>query len=422
LEGENKIPFYLKPILFANIFISKYILIREPLDIYYGYFGYLILPFWILRFGLPRNLMLIFSILLISGFFQVFLGNDFFIDLIKVLIGSFAAYLFFYFVVFKKDFDIHTLFRFYLFGAIICSIFSFVQVFLYKAGLFYLVPGGPFGGRASSFFGEPTHLAMFLSGALLVAIHDFFNIKNPYYYGRLSAILVVSGVFLSFSGTLPGALAIGLLLILFNFGVLKYSLIGLPIIFSGAVYLINFDEEFSYRFYSTYELFSERPNKEINVFLYHGSSVILYNNFHVAAENFKSNFLFGGGVGSHPLAMEKYSLTKDIAVYGFNLNAKDANSMFNRLMSETGLFGLLLFFFIIRNNFVKRDELTKDNKLWLISAATLTVILINMVRQGHYFMNGFPFFVWMYIRAKMELNKQRMIAAEKENQTELITS
>ena len=33
---------------------------------------------------------------------------------------------------------------------------------------------------------------------------------------------------------------------------------------------------------------------------------------------------------------------------------------------------------------------------WIISGAILTMIVVNLLRQGHYFLNGFPFFIWLY--------------------------
>ncbi len=110
--------------------------------------------------------------------------------------------------------------------------------------------------------------------------------------------------------------------------------------------------------------------------------------------------MFGTGIGSHLVAFEKYSLAKNFKTFGFNFNGQDANSMFLRLMSETGLFGLLIFFIILVRCYVKRDKehLTYH---WLISNGVLVMILLNLFRQGHYFLNGFPFFVILYYYNKV---------------------
>src|SRR5690606_15897113 len=150
-------------------------------------------------------------------------------------------------------------------------------------------------------------------------------------------------------------------------------------------------------------------------FKYHGSSVILYNNFHIAVENFKRNPIFGTGLGSHPTAFDKYSLTKNVSTAGFDLNKQDANAMFNRLLSETGLFGLGLFIFFILFRFVRKDR--SENKLWIISSACLVVILINMGRQGHYFLAGFPFYFWMFYAAWKEKSNNYIETSQSELKT-----
>ena len=127
----------------------------------------------------------------------------------------------------------------------------------------------------------------------------------------------------------------------------------------------------------------------------HGSSFILYNNYVVATENFKTNFLFGTGIGSHAFAFNIHSLSKDIKQKGFDSNSADANSMFLRLMSETGLFGIIIFIYIIITGYVKRDP-KRLTYHWLISNAILLMILLNLFRQGHYFLYGFPFFLFLY--------------------------
>ena len=138
----------------------------------------------------------------------------------------------------------------------------------------------------------------------------------------------------------------------------------------------------------------------------HGSSLILYNNYQVAVRNFKDYFL-GTGLGSHPVAFAKYSLTKNVKTIGVDLNGMDANSMFNRLLSETGIVGVGLFLLIIFKGFVKRNiAVPFNNSYWIISNSILTLILLNLLRQGHYFLHGFPLLVWIYY-----YNKQNYLAA-----------
>jgi hypothetical protein len=147
----------------------------------------------------------------------------------------------------------------------------------------------------------------------------------------------------------------------------------------------------------------------------HGSSFILYNNYRVAVSNMKSHFLFGTGLGSHPTAFEKYSIAKDIKVYGFNLNSADANSMLLRLMSETGLFGVSIFLILIVKCYVKRQD-NDPSYYWLISNSILVMILLNLFRQGHYFLNGFPFFVILYYYNWLAYKRSSLVPASPNNE------
>ncbi|HRH11298.1 MAG TPA: hypothetical protein PLU73_07270, partial [Bacteroidia bacterium] len=56
--------------------------------------------------------------------------------------------------------------------------------------------------------------------------------------------------------------------------------------------------------------------------------------------------------------------------------------------------------------YIVRDPERPSNH-WLISNAILVMILLNLFRQGHYFLNGFPFFVLLYLYNKIAYEKFR---------------
>lgn len=416
-KGEY-FPLFIKIALVLNLFNSLYFF-RSPFDFYYGYLAYLVLfPKFILKYGIPKHFGIISSILLAVGILNIYSGNNTISSFFKVFIGLFSAYLFFYYVVFKSGVKPILLFKFYLAGSLFCASWG---IFQWSSFILGLSAGNNFpwlfgflnpylsseGLRISTFFGEPTYYAMFLSGAVFVAIHDLIFRKKSFFFNPLSALTLLFGVYLSLSGTIVATIAVTLILLAINYGFFKYAILFFPL---GLIFINQISEssnEINSRIKGVSEIFTEAPETEFDVFDYHGSAVILYNHFHVALENFKRNPLFGTGIGSHPIAFEKYSLTKNIKVFGFGLNTKDANSMFNRLMSETGLFGLGLFAILLLFGFQRRNPSNNSN-LWIISSACLVVILINMGRQGHYFLAGFPFYVWMYYacwkESKTEIN------------------
>ena len=137
--------------------------------------------------------------------------------------------------------------------------------------------------------------------------------------------------------------------------------------------------------------------------------------------NFSNNFLFGSGLGSHPVAFEKYSITRDIRVANVSQNSLDASSMLFRLISETGLYGTALMLLVFFRCFIKRrSDRSAPDYYWIISGGICVMIAVNLLRQGHYFLNGFPFFIWMYYYNYINYKKYSAEPTPKENETENI--
>lgn len=411
--SDNEIPFMIKLALWINLFYSQFI-IRSPIDLYPGYFFiFALIPFYLIKFGIPKTIFQIFGILLISGVFHITIGNNQTWPFFKVFIGTFSSYYFFYIIVIELNYSVKLLFKIYLQGAFLLTALSVIQFVVFITGIdtgngpfffFGTFPpytgDGLFGVRINTFFGEPTYFAMFLAGAVFVALHDILFFKRRYHFKLYQAVIVIAGVYFSFSGTLLGTIGLSFILIALNYGFFRYLVFLIPISIIVLTQILGSSRDFSSRYEGTLNIFLDNPEQNLNVFEYHGSSVILYNNFHIAVENFKRNPLFGTGLGSHPTAFEKYSLTKNVKTAGFDLNKQDANAMFNRLLSETGIFGLGMVFIFLFWRYVKRGN--GNNELWIISSACLIVIVINLGRQGHYFLAGFPFYIWMYYATFLE--------------------
>ena len=391
--------------IYISIFINSYVFFREPFEFYIGYLIFIaLLPNFLIKYGVNQKLILIFIILLIVGVINVIIGNNTTGQFLKVYIGLLISYLFYYSVILELKFDISQLFKWYLKGAYIVSLLGLFQFICFQVGFgqgyrFFgifnkwgLVPGGNFGLRINSVFPEPTHLGAALSAAFFVALHNLIR-KESYGLSKIQSVAIVAVYFLSFSGLGQIGIFLAFIFLALNFGLVRYVIILVPLVIISFNYLYNNVYEFKTRFDSTFDLFVEDKKFELGVT--QGSSFILYNNYIVAKENFKTNFLFGTGVGSHSTAFDRYSIAKDIKVYGFNLNSADANSMFLRLMSETGLFGLTIFFVIMIKGYVMRDP-NNISYHWLVSNGILIMILLNLFRQGHYFLNGFPFFLLLY--------------------------
>lgn len=391
--------------IYISIFINSIVFFQKPFEFYLGYLIYIVLlPVFIKRHGYNKNLIIIFIILFVTGVFNVIVGNNSSALFFKIFTGLLLSYFFYYYVIKEFDFNIEQLFKWYLFGCYIAALIGVIQFISFQVGFqpgynykwllnkWGVVVGGNFGIRVNSVFGEPTYLGAVLSASFFVSVYNLF-LKESYYLSKFQSLVIIFAYVLSFSGLGQVGILLSFLFLAVNFGLVRYIFIAIP----AGLLLFNV-------LYTNVGDFRDRYDSLISMFTggkfelgkTHGSSFILYNNFHVAMENVKGNPLFGTGLGSHPVAFEKYSLAKNFVVFGFNLNSADANSMLLRLISETGIFGVVIFFFIMIKFYVKRDE-NLDTFHWLVSNGILIMILLNLFRQGHYFLNGFPFFVLLYI-------------------------
>lgn len=390
--------------IYISVFINSFVFFKSPFEFYVGYLIYIVLlPGFIGRYGFNGNLFFIFLTLFVTGLVNVFLGNNTTDLFFKVFTGLTLSYFFYYYVVLEFDYNIEQLFKWYLKGAYIASVLGIYQLICYRLGFEWgyrfgfifnkwgISPGGILGLRINSIFAEPTHLAAVLSAAFFVSVYNMF-IKEPMYISRFKSVVIIAVYILSFSGLGQSGIFLTLLLLAINFGLIRYLAVAVPVGIVLFNVMYNNVPEFRGRLDGLVDLFS---GHKFQIGKIHGSSFILYNNYVVAMKNFNTNFAFGTGIGSHPVAFDKFSMAKDIKTYGFNQNGADANSMLLRLISETGIFGVAIIFVIIIKGYVRRDP-KNESYHWLISNAILVMILLNLFRQGHYFLNGFPFFVILY--------------------------
>lgn len=418
--------------IYFSIFVYTYILFKSPFECYLGYLVMLLLlPGFIFKFGWNRNLIYIFLLLLISGIIHVFVGNNTLQNFLKVYLSLLLTYFFYYYVICELEFDIKQMFKWYLKGCYIAALIGLFQFGSYIIGFengYYLfhyankggipVTGGLWGIRINSIFMEPTHLGSVLSAAFFVAVYNLVS-REKFYYNSIQNWIVIIAYLLAFSGMGQIGVFLTIVMLAINFGFVRYIALAIPVMIISFNYLYNNVNDFRERFDSTYGLFVEGAQFELGKT--HGSSFILYNNYIVATKNFQGNFLFGTGLGSHQTAFEKYSIGKEIGVWGFDLNSADANSMFLRLMSETGLFGLSIFLIILVKCYVKREN-NYDSYHWLVSNGILIMILLNLLRQGNYYLYGFPFFFILYYFNKVSYNEFKIKTDTDSNSETVISS
>ncbi|MEY3598064.1 MAG: hypothetical protein RL521_486, partial [Bacteroidota bacterium] len=315
---------------------------------------------------------------------------------------------FFEFVVKIYDEDVSSLFKFYMKSAFVVSAIGIMQVvtqrvgfspgynfgwLLNKWGVIYAEGGGI---RMNSLFSEPSYYSSTMAPAFFVGLYNVVNRKNPMFITLRQSLVVVLAYPLTQSGVGMFGILISILLLVINSGFLRYSFLIGPILAFGFNYAYDNNEEFRSRVDSTFEIYNTG-----NIYSYdiHGSSFVLYNHTHIATENFKENPIFGTGLGSHETAFDRFSLTNMSGVVDIEFNKADANSMALRLMSETGIVGLLFFGYFFLSNWVLKGWTLKD-EYWVISNACFLIIALQLLRQGNYFYCGFPFFLWLYYYTK----------------------
>ena len=412
-------------LIFASLYAFSYVFFKQPFEFYLAYFIFVLyMPFFFAKFGIPKWPVLVFMPLFFSGILYVLTGDNTSQQFFKIFIGFFASCLFYHYVVQSYDFDLKELFRLYLVSAYVVTLIGVIQLISYPIGF---KPGynflwifnkwnpsyGGLGVRMSSVFSEPAYFAASISPAFFTAVYNLFQ-RKPLFISKFQSIVIAIVYPLTFSSLGILAIFFTIILLLINLGTIRYSLIFIPLLIVTVTYSYKNVPEFRDRWDGTIEIYSTDNIYDYDI---HGSSFVLYNNSHVAWENFQRHPLFGTGLGGHPSAFDKYTLTQEEGAVQIDFNKMDANSMFLRLMSETGIYGLSVILLLLFRSWILKSNAI-DDETWVMSNGLAIIILVYLIRQGHYFLNGFPLFLWLYYylsvqnKAAMVIKKAEIKAAE----------
>ncbi len=389
--------------IFASLYAFSYVFFKEPFEFYLAYFIFILyFPFFFVKYGIPKWPVLVFLPLLISGIMYCLTGDNTTQQFFKIFIGFFASCMFYHYVVQAFDFDLKLLFKYYMKSAYIVTIIGVVQLVSYAVGF---KPGynylwifnkwnpsfGGLGVRMSSVLSEPAYYAAVIAPAFFVSVYNVTQRKNIF-INKFQSYLIMIIYPLSFSSLGILAIFLTIIFLLLNLGFLRYAIVFLPLLYVIISYSYKNVPEFRDRWDGTIEIYTTD-----NIYSYdiHGSSFVLYNNSHVAWQNFIRHPLMGTGLGSHPIAFDKYTLTNIEGAVQIDFNKMDANSMLLRLLSETGLYGVLMMVSLIIRCWIFKKS-AADDEIWVMSNGLALIIIIYLIRQGHYFLNGFPLFLWMF--------------------------
>lgn len=252
------------------------------------------------------------------------------------------------------------------------------------------------GFRFQSIFTEPSHYAIVV-------------IPACYYYLKSKDYLPFFAIFgtLLLSQSSIGYIGCGLMVIIPYLTIKRfYYLAGiLPFVLLTFWIIYQNNENVKLRVDDTYESF-----KVLNTgkFKYetNQSTYALISNLFVAKCNFNDHPL-GSGMGSHfVMHTEKYLFQMRppnflVTLKSEKINAPDAASLFIRLFSELGVFGLMLIFGLMYKAFT----IFRYKNLFLAHGIVI-YLLLKLFRDGHYFSPEFFFFIWILYFSFNEAKKK----------------
>ncbi|MDC2982131.1 hypothetical protein OAZ21_02025, partial [Bacteroidota bacterium] len=84
--------------------------------------------------------------------------------------------------------------------------------------------------------------------------------------------------------------------------------------------------------------------------------------------------------------------------YDFEFNVKDGNSLFIRLCTETGLLGLGFILLMLFRGFIYKVNSQNEDMLKhkIISQSLFVLLVLVLIRQGNYMLNGLPLLFLLY--------------------------
>lgn len=351
-----------------------------------------------------------FFYLFIIGLINVFLGNNEFAQFIKVFVGTFVFFLLFYFIIKYKKFDLWYLFTLYYRFAVFHAYIGLIQFLSFLIGFKYGYDFSWFGARTMrpdeiagflvypihALVSEPAAFVIVQSAAIYFAIGRFLKSNSMKIGTYADAVVIISTFILSLSSTGYFALFISILL-LFSKQINFKRIVAASIVLPGTVFLLYTSvPKFQERFNTMFLLMAGRIYVDAT---YGedaaGSSLILANHFLIAKENANNHFL-GTGLGSHHVAFQRYNKLETwftgYGPHGILLNENDASSLFSRILSEMGYVGILAVLLYLFRFYIRKDSVPWTS----INHASLVFILTMLLRGGHYFLLGLPFFVLSY--------------------------
>lgn len=399
-------------LLILHIFLGAFVIFDSPFEFYGGYiFIIIFMIMYILHYhniSINSTFFNILIVLIIFSLVNVLHDNTSISLIAKQVLGILLTGTAYYLLIKINKYNIDKLFIIYLRIALIVAVVGIFQEFSYlidfEQGYNYhsfLLNKWKFTPtewgmlRLNSIFFEPSQYATTMAPAFFVALSSITGI-NTHYLNKYNSMLVILSYILTFSSIAFIVIMVSILIMFSNVRKNGFLSLAFIIIFSFVFVGYSYIPEIGKRFDDT--LWVATGSMEMGTA--NLSTYAIASNAVVAYQSFIDNILFGSGLGSHPISYDKFVLSSfggDIS-QGFGdeyigVNKGDANSLLLRLASETGLFGVIAVLCFVIKYYLRKGY---NSDLQVINNAILTLFIVSLVRQGHYFLNGLFFFVWLY--------------------------
>lgn len=393
------------------------------------------IPFW------PRWFLLGVLALFTNSLIGGFASDSLKFSMVKQMLGITYSSIAYFSVIKYENFDLQKIFRYYLSGAYWVSVWGLCEEAMHVFGFkdrfgssvienfTRLIGFANFWennkltttgfNRVYSIMGEPYYLAVALLPAFFYYANRIFGNEN---FRDRKYILQFGTIGLCFLFTFSTAGYLGILLtglfLSINRGFFDLRRFGLLFI---PVFIMIILPNISKLRTAFFEL-QVRVDDTVKAFLYKGimdkkeiaklnsSTFALYSNFLIAGKSFEAHPLTGSGLGSHEISYNNFFdlfLDKNIKKMYGTFNAKDANSLFIRLLSEAGLIGLSIFFIALMVFFVykKGIDVAEIAPLTIINQAVFIMLIIRLLRTGNYIGQGFYFFFFLYALSAIQIRQ-----------------
>lgn len=251
--------------------------------------------------------------------------------------------------------------------------------------LFFLLNLNINDDRLQSIFKEPAHYAI----VIVPACYFLLTTKKYLRFAVLFLSLVLSQSSIGYMGC-------AMMLVFSNISTkrMKYILITIPILITTFFYVYNNFYFLKLRVDDSYETLTAVQNGKFKPQT-NQSSYALLSNTYITNKNFQDH-PFGSGLGSHyHMHTEVYLKLLRPPPYLITLklektNAADAASLSLRLISELGIFGIILIIYLL---FLCVKSFN-SNKFYFAQGIAI-YLLLKLLRDGHYFPPELYFFIWM---------------------------